>query len=126
MFLLPAKDIAVMNYRGGEIAANCFLKMNIEKDVKILDIGAGTGMVGRILRQNGYQHIDALDGNEEMLKILRKKNCYDNIIQSLVTPDKKLPIDDQTYDVVILAGVFCPEHIDYNSLEQIISVIKSG
>lgn len=115
-----------MNYRGGEIAANCFLKMNVDKEARILDIGAGTGLVGQILHQNGYKFIDALDGNEEMLKILRKKNCYNNIIHSLVTPNNKLPIDDQTYDVVILAGVFCPEHIDYNSFEQIIRLIKSG
>lgn len=115
-----------MEYNGAEIAANYFLKMNFEKDVKIIDIGSGTGKIGEILSKNGYKNIDALDANEEMLKKLKEKNCYQNVYQSLIEPDIKLPLDEQTYDIAILAGVFCPGHIDYRSLEQIIRVIKSG
>ncbi|UXI18856.1 nucleolar protein 9 [Sarcoptes scabiei] len=120
------KDIKEMGYNGGPIAAKYFLQMNFDKSSKILDIGAGTGIVGEILSKNGFNHIDALDSNEEMLKILAKKNCYQNLIQCRVEPQTKLPINDREYDCVILAGVFCPGHIDYHSLEQILRITKSG
>ncbi|OTF82191.1 hypothetical protein BLA29_010537 [Euroglyphus maynei] len=120
------QDIKEMEYNGAMIAAKHFLQMNFEKDSKILDIGAGTGIIGEILQQNGYENIDALDCNDEMLKILEEKCCYRNIIRSIVTPDIKLPINDHQYDIVIMAGVFCPGHIDYRSLEQIIRITKSG
>lgn len=124
--LLPFQDIDRMEYHGGQIAANCFLNLNYEKDVTILDIGAGTGIIGKILHNNGYRNIDALDANETMLEELRQKNCYRNVFNSQVTPDTKLPFEKQTYDVVILAGVFCPGHIQVKSLEQIIPIVKSG
>nr|XP_027196718.1 methyltransferase-like protein 27 [Dermatophagoides pteronyssinus] len=120
------KDIKEMDYNGGHIAAKYFLQMNFNKNDKILDIGAGTGIIGEILNKNGYHNLDALDNNDEMLKILKEKNCYQNIIKSIVTPDQKLPINDQQYDVIIMAGIFCPGHIDYRSLEQIIRITKSG
>lgn len=115
-----------MEYNGGSIAAKYFLQMNFEKDSKILDIGAGTGIIGEILQHNGYENIDALDSNEEMLTILKQKNCYKNVIKSIVTPETKLPINDRQYDIIIMAGVFCPGHIDYRSLAQIIRITKSG
>lgn len=120
------QDIKEMEYNGGSIAAKYFLQMNFEKDSKILDIGAGTGIIGEILQHNGYENIDALDSNEEMLTILKQKNCYKNVIKSIVTPETKLPINDRQYDIIIMAGVFCPGHIDYRSLAQIIRITKSG
>ena len=115
-----------MEYNGGPLAAHCFLEMNYEKSSKILDIGAGTGIVGEILAKHGYTHVDALDGNPDMLNILKEKKCYRNVILSMVGPEVRLPVKDREYDVVIMAGVFCPGHIEVKSLEQILRLVTPG
>ena len=47
-------------------------------EVKVLDVGAGTGMVARGLRAEGFRHIDAVDASEAMLSVARRDNLYDN------------------------------------------------
>lgn len=115
-----------MEYNGGQIAADCFINLNYDKQSLILDIGAGTGIIGKILHKHGFTNVDALDANEDMLNLLKEKKCYRNVFKSEVTPDKPLPFEKQTYDVVILAGVFCPGHIQVKSFERIIPIVKSG
>ena len=46
------------------------------KDIKILDAGAGTGIIGEMLVQRGYRNIDALDISEEMLNLAKQRNVY--------------------------------------------------
>ena len=46
------------------------------KDIKILDAGAGTGIIGEMLVQQGYRNIDALDISEEMLNLAKQRNVY--------------------------------------------------
>ena len=103
-----------------------FLELDVPKDRRILDVGAGTGVIGELLTANGYYNLDALDGTPKMLEIAEQKNCYQNYIVSYVTPDIRLPIEDQVYDVVILAGVFCPGHIRVEAFDQIVRVVKPG
>lgn len=115
-----------MGYNGGPIAATSFLQLQLPTSVSILDIGAGTGIIGQLLRRYGYATIDALDGSEEMLAILKGKGCYRSVYHSLVGPDIQLPVKGKSYDVVLLAGVFCPGHMPIRSLEQIIPLVKAG
>ena len=115
-----------MEYNGPELAVTEFLKLGLSKDSRILDIGTGTGQVGALLKKNGYTNIDALDATPEMLEIAKQKNCYKNFINCVITKDTKLPIDDKTYDAVIMAGCLCPGHIRWNSFPQIIRVVKCG
>ena len=46
------------------------------KDIKILDAGAGTGIIGEMLVQQGYRNIDTLDISEEMLNLVKQRNVY--------------------------------------------------
>ena len=41
------------------------------KNIKILDAGAGTGIIGEMLVKQGYTNIDGLDISQKMLDILR-------------------------------------------------------
>ena len=43
------------------------------KNIKILDIGCGTGLLGFELKEIGFKSIDGLDLSEEMLKIAEQK-----------------------------------------------------
>lgn len=113
-----------MNYNGPKLVVEQFVEFDISKDSRILDMAAGTGLVGVRLRENGYTNIDALDGSAEMLIMAKKRQCYEKIITHFIRRDTKLPIEDHTYDHIIMAGGLC--HIDYETLPQIIRTCKPG
>ena len=99
--------------------------MGLPKDTRILDVGAGTGIIGHLLQVNGYENVDGLDRTPNMLEIAKKKDCYKNYYLSVVSPDVKLPVEDASYDVVIFAGCLCPGHISVEALDQI-RTLKPG
>ena len=115
-----------MGYNGPEIVVSCFLELNFAKNLRILDIGAGTGLVGHLLQNKGYSNIDGLDGCPKMLELAKQKNCYKNLINSFVSADYNVPIEDNSYDVIIMAGVVCPGHIRLDAFNEIIRIVKSG
>lgn len=115
-----------MEYNGAQIVVNCFLELNWPKESRILDIGAGTGIIGSLLKQEGYENVDGLDASNKMLEIAKQKKCYKNLINCIVASDIRLPIESRTYDVVIMAGVFCPGHISVDAFNEILRITKSG
>lgn len=94
-------------------------------DAKILDAGAGTGMVARGLREQGFRSIDALDPSEEMLNVARKEGLYENYFCDFLT-EKQLPIASNSYDGVTAAGCFSPGHVPCVALHELIRIVKTG
>ena len=117
LLIICLKDTKGHGYNGAYIVVKHFLELGIQRESKILDIGAGTGVVGQLLSANGYQNVDALDGTPKMLEIAKQKKCYKSFIISYVASDIRLPIEDNTYDVVIMSGVFCPGHIRVEAVQ---------
>ena len=53
-------------------------KRGLNKDkVRILDIGCGTGLIGKYLAQKGFKHIVGLDVSTMMLAKARTKGVYE-------------------------------------------------
>ena len=48
------------------------------EDARILDAGVGTGLVGALLAERGYQNLVAMDLSNGMLDEARKKNVYED------------------------------------------------
>ena len=69
-----------------------------DKAVKIIDIGCGTGLVGKHLKAQGFYNFDGLDISDEMLQIARQRGYQKLYSGSL---NKKLPIADNSYDCVM-------------------------
>jgi ubiquinone/menaquinone biosynthesis C-methylase UbiE len=61
-----------------------------------------------------------------MLDLAKEKNCYKNLINAIISEDSKLPIEDKTYDVIMMAGVLCPGHIKIKALNEVLRITKSG
>ena len=91
------------------------------KNIKILDIGCGTGLSGFALKKNGFKSIDGLDLSEEMLKIAKQKKIY----QSLFNFDLNNPTDfNHKYDAIIAAGVISPTHANPDTIRNSYSMLK--
>ncbi|RWS04744.1 malonyl-[acyl-carrier protein] O-methyltransferase-like protein [Dinothrombium tinctorium] len=110
-----------------KLLAREFGKLNLPKNVRILDVGAGTGLLGTFLHEIGYENIDALDGSQEMLDRAKSLNgVYRNFINALVKVGQRLPIEDKTYDVALMSAVVCPSHISVEAYGEIVRIVKSG
>lgn len=120
------KEVKDIGYKGAQIAVSCFIELDCAKDSRIIDIGAGTGNVGSLLKNYGYNNIDGLDATQKMLYLAKEKNCYKNLINAIISSNTKLPIEDKTYDIVIMAGVLCPGHIKIDAFDEILRITKSG
>ncbi len=79
-----------------------YIPKEIEKqDVKILDIGAGTGRYSVALAEEGYD-VTAVELVKYNLGILKKKNSSVKAMQGNALKLSKL--EDETFDVILLFG----------------------
>ncbi|MFL2508664.1 MAG: class I SAM-dependent DNA methyltransferase [Candidatus Pseudothioglobus sp.] len=117
-------DFAKQNdYRSPIEIAKFFAQYSNNEDTPILDVGAGTGLIGEYLNLNSKE-IDAIDISPEMLNIARTKNCYSEIIEADLT--KRLLINDNHYGAIVSAGTFTHGHVGPNVLDELLRVARPG
>lgn len=114
------------------LAVISFLEMNYEKTSTVLDLLAD-GQIGTVLKDNGFTNVDALVESDEAAEQLKASNLYRAVVQSQLAADVKLPIQNRTYEVVILGGAFSGnstnkngENFDVSALEQVLRIVNSG
>ena len=91
---------------------------------RILDAGAGTGLVGKALKEMGYGSIVAMDLSEGMLEIAKKTEAYESFDQ--MTLGETLGYETDSFDAVISVGVFTVGHAPASGLDELVRVTKPG
>ena len=95
-------------------------------DLRILDVGAGTGLVGSFLRDHGYSNIDALDISQKMLDEAKKLNIYKDMF-CVALGEKPIPgIENDQYDAAICVGTLTVGHVKPVALDEIVRIVKPG
>jgi SAM-dependent methyltransferase len=99
-----------------------FLVKYVKKDARILDAGAGTGLVGELLKKQGYKDLVAMDLSGGMLEEARKKNVYREFHQMVMGG----PLDYKTgsFDAVISVGVLTVGHAPASSLDELVRITR--
>ena len=110
----------------GHLSIAEFLGNHIESSMrpgqKVIDVGAGTGLVGLVMEPLGYQQIDAFDFSSEMLAEAAKLNIYKNLFQGDVNSElRDIPKD---YDLAVSAGMFTLGHVTALSVPNILKLLK--
>ena len=108
---------------GPQRAAEVFAKY-VPKDGRILDAGAGTGLVGKFLSEDGYTDLVAMDLSRGMLKEARKKNVYQEFHQMVM--GQPLGFSSDYFDAVVSVGVLTVGHAPANSLDELIRITRPG
>ena len=111
------------DWRGPEIAAGFFARY-VPKGAKVLDAGAGTGLVGVALAKQGYGDIVAIDLSKGMLEEAGRKNVYRELRQMVMGETLDFPTG--AFDAVISVGVLTLGHAPASSFDELIRVTRPG
>ena len=117
------KDMVDWKYSGPQETVNLFKKYNFKKEIKILDAGCGTGLVGVELKKNGYLNLDGADFSQKMLDLV-PKNIYENLFK--IDLNQKVNIKDDAYDGITCVGTFTFGHVNPPALDEMIRICKNS
>jgi ubiquinone/menaquinone biosynthesis C-methylase UbiE len=110
-------------YSGPQETVDLFVKHIPTKDIKILDAGCGTGLVGIELKKNGFQNFDGADFSQKMLDLV-PENIYQNLFK--IDLNKKIDIKDNTYEGITCVGTFTFGHVNPPALDEMVRICKTG
>ena len=107
-----------------ELVAKKLEDLITPRDLPILDVGCGTGLVAEALGSNLAGQTDGLDISPEMLEVAGAKGLYRNRIEGNLLD--RLPMEDGIYGAIISAGTFTHGHVGPNGLDECLRVARAG
>ena len=117
------KDMIEWNYQAPYNAAKLFNKHSNNKNMKILDAGCGSGLVGSELKKIGFNNLYGADFSEDMINQVPKK-IYKNL--DLIDLNKPTKYSKNTFDAIICVGTFTYGHVKADALNEFIRIIKKN
>ena len=102
--------------------ASAYLAKYVHPDSIVLDAGAGTGLVGLALAEQGFQNLTAMDLSEGMLEEARDKNVYEKLDQMVL--GEPLSYATDSFDAVISVGVMTLGHAGPDSFDELLRITK--
>lgn len=102
-------DLAEWSYQAPAVVAETVVARH-PMAASALDVGCGTGLVGRALRAGGFTgRILGLDISQASLEIAQQSGAYDSLEPADL--QQRLPLDEDSVDAVICVGVmtYLPE-----------------
>lgn len=128
------KDTDEHGYKGHVLCIEAFNKAmqsegvfpGANKNIKILDAGAGTGIIGEMLVKQGYTNVDALDISQKMLDIAIKKDVYKRFICAPLSDVRIEQIQTAEYDVTLCAGTIVYGQAKPVALDECIRHVRPG
>ena len=108
-----------------DAALNTFTKKR-RQDIKIIDIAAGTGLIGLELHKMGYTSLHALDSSQKMLNEARKKGIYAQFFCFPIDDQRISEINTGDYDALICVNGFGNNHILPSALAEMCRIVVKG
>jgi 2-polyprenyl-3-methyl-5-hydroxy-6-metoxy-1,4-benzoquinol methylase len=97
-----------------------------DRNIKILDAGCGTGLVGLSLKEKGYKNIDGCDLSERMVQRAKERGAYNNLESGIDLTRENEAYDQNQYDATVCCGVFTLGHVPPTALLELIRVTRPG
>ncbi len=119
------EDHAAIGCFHHETAADLLGQHLPNRKASILDVGAGTGLVGEALRARGFANLTAVDFSPEILAVARRKGLYSQfLVLNLNRPLEALA--DAGFDAAIAVGVFSYGQVEAAALDELVRVVRPG
>ena len=97
-----------------------------KREIRIMDAGAGTGLLGVELHKLGYANIDALDISQGMLNEAKKTNVYQNFICAPINDQRTPGVETDEYDALVCLGTLVFAHVRPAAIVEIIRMVRNG
>jgi len=98
-----------------------------KEEVRVLDMGCGTGLVGQYLKEDGFTNIDGQDASTEMLKKAEEKAAYKELDELFLgKPDSYPAKYHGLYDFITASGILADNHLDTSVFEEMLMSLKTG
>ena len=111
-------DLYLNNYGVTREQMNLEFIDKLDKDIKILEVGANSGNQLELLKQMGFKNLYGIELNEYAVELAKKRLHGINIIQGSAFD---IPFKDNFFDLVFTAGVLI--HISDKDVNKIIREI---
>lgn len=112
-----------MGYRS-PAAVTAVARRLLPSDGRVLDVGAGTGLLGVALAEAGFTRLDALDLSAGMLAEAARKNVYGELHEARLGDE--LAFGSAAYDGVVASGVLTTGHAPAECLDELVRVTRGG
>jgi len=116
------QDMIDWDYTGPKETVATFTKYAKDKNIKILDAGCGTGLVGIELKKHNYLNIDGMDLSKKLLDLV-PQGYYQNLDQ--VDLNKPIKVKNDTYDAILCVGTFTFGHVKPHALDEFVRISKN-
>ncbi len=117
-------DLEALGFLSPKAAAELLDKHLSDKAARVLDAGAGTGMVGVELARRDFTRITALDMSQGMLDTAKEKGVYEDFVIGEL--GKPLPFETDGFAGTTCVGVFTYAHATPEALDELVRATKSG
>lgn len=111
-----------MDYLLPDHVADAFVRA--DRVGPVLDLGAGTGLVGQALAQRGIAPVDGTDLSQDMLDRAAQKSVYRRLFSGDMTD--RLPVDAGSYNGIVCAGTFTHGHVGPEALPEVLRCLAPG
>jgi predicted TPR repeat methyltransferase len=127
-------DVSSEKYSGPEYMAKYLAEILDKKfqldskkeDLKILDAGCGTGLVGVEVEKLGFGKIDGFDLSNNMVEVARDTGAYNSLEGGCDLNQKIEVYQDNQYEIIVCCGVFTLGHVESSALEELIRIAQPG
>ena len=117
-------DLRDLGFSGPRVAAETLARYVTDPEARLLDAGAGTGMVGEELRRLGFKRITALDLSPGMLMAANEKFVYEELVVGEL--GRPLGFETGRFDATTCVGTLTINHAPPESLDELVRVTKPG
>jgi predicted TPR repeat methyltransferase len=116
-------DLFKFGYLFPSVAAG-YVGRHVPAGSKLVDAGAGTGLMGRILVAMDYPEITAFDLSQGMLNVAAKTGAYRQLDRQVL--GERLKYDTDSFDACISIGTFTEGHAPTSGYDEIARIVRPG
>ncbi|XP_059509213.1 methyltransferase-like protein 27 [Stegostoma tigrinum] len=122
------QHMSVMEYQAPRFGVETLDSVYLgDQDIAlVLDVPCGTGLVTEGLQKLGFKNFLGIEGSKRMLQIAESRGLYQRLTQHMVTTDNPLPVQPDSYDIVMIVGGLAQQHLPWEILPEMLRVTKSG
>jgi len=118
------RDVGELGDCSSEIVADTVWRQVEDRGALLLDVGAGTGLLGERLYRKGYRNLHGMDASHGMLMQAARNGIYRMLSRMVL--GCPLGFAHRAFDGLTAAGVFSSGHVSPECLFEFDRIVRPG